>query len=57
MSELYSDTLTDAESELGFQRVLVTNPNGGFYMNPNLVVAVVFRIGRGDRIIKLSSSQ
>ena len=52
----YTDILTDAEMKLGFQRVLVPNPNAGFSMTPNLVVAVVCMLNSGERIVKRSES-
>lgn len=49
----YSDNPTDQEAQLGFQCVLVANPDAEFEGNPNLVPAIVYAIARGNRIIKL----
>lgn len=51
----YNDELTEEERTLGFIRALVNNPDFEFYGHGSIVPAVIFRLGNGDRIIKLSN--
>jgi hypothetical protein len=54
---LYGTTLTTEEKELGFIRAFVSNPDFEFYGNGSLSPAVILVLGKGDRIIKLSTGQ
>ncbi len=48
----YSNELTDAEQRLGYIRAYVNNPDFEYAGHSSLTTAVIFRLGRGDRIIK-----
>jgi hypothetical protein len=53
---IYPTDFTDQEKELGFQKVLIQNPDGLRTLGvPNLLVAVVYVLGPGARIEKIGS--
>jgi hypothetical protein len=52
LQSIYSTELNDEEKELGFQKVLIQNPSRRSLGVPNLLVAVVYILGPGARIVK-----
>ena len=51
----YSDDLTSHEATLGFEKVFILNPEGGFYGHGSIVPSVIFRLGPCDIIIKMNN--
>ena len=51
----YSDTLSDQDTQCGFELIQVKNPHGQFAFSPEFVNAVVYRVNSTDRIIKFNN--
>lgn len=50
---MYSDELTEHESQLGFIRVYMRNPRADFFLQGSIAPAVVYRLNLCDLIIKV----
>jgi len=52
-NEMYPNDLTREEAELGFQKVLVSNPRRKYVGHPSLIPVVLYAVGPMDHIIKI----